>query len=136
MESVMAYKTNDGKLFSTRQEAIAYECIATSETKIDKFVVDNALDHLDGIRSVLLAWESFSQNENKNRSIRSLSFNVRTLNCLLAERISTVADLLRYTENDLLRTPNLGRKALNEIKEVLLGNGWQLSTASIRSPEV
>lgn len=135
METVMAYKTNDGKLFGTRQEAIAHEVVYTSETRIDKFVRDNGLEHLEGIKSVLSAWEAFNQHEQKNRSINSFSFNVRTLNCLLAERISTVADLLQYSEHDLLRTPNLGRKSLDEIKEVLLGNGWQLSATSKYSKE-
>lgn len=44
---------------------------------------------------------------------------VRTVDCLKAKNIYRVAELIKHTETELLRTPNLGRKSLNEIKEVL-----------------
>ncbi|MEK7769226.1 MAG: DNA-directed RNA polymerase subunit alpha C-terminal domain-containing protein, partial [Pseudomonadota bacterium] len=47
-------------------------------------------------------------------------------NCLKAENIYYIGDLIQRTETELLRTPNLGRKSLNEIKEVLASHGLTL----------
>ena len=47
-------------------------------------------------------------------------------NCLKAENIYYIGDLIQRTENELLKTPNLGRKSLNEIKEVLASRGLTL----------
>ena len=135
MEHVIAYKTKDGKIFDTRQEAIAYEVTLATQDMVDTFIRANALNNPEEVRNLLLLWAAFSKEEAKNRSIHTLSFNVRTLNCLLAENITTIVGLLKYSENDLLKTPNLGRKSLNEIKDVLLGNGWQLSATSINHAE-
>ena len=51
---------------------------------------------------------------------------VRSANCLKAENIYYIGDLIQRTENELLKTPNLGRKSLNEIKEVLAQRGLTL----------
>ena len=51
---------------------------------------------------------------------------VRSANCLKAENIYYIGDLIQRTENELLKTPNLGRKSLNEIKEVLAARGLTL----------
>ena len=130
MEHVIAFKTKDGKFFDTRQEAIAYEIAMESQNRIDMFIATNSLPNPEEVSKLIQAWEAFNKNQNMNRSIHSLSFTSRSLRCLQAENITTVAQLLKYSENDLLKTPNLGRKSLNEIKEVLLGNGWQLSGTS------
>ncbi|HHT7854454.1 TPA: DNA-directed RNA polymerase subunit alpha C-terminal domain-containing protein [Pasteurella multocida] len=58
--------------------------------------------------------------------IHDLEFTVRTENCLKAEGIVTVYDLVQYDEIFLLKTPNLGRKSLNEIKDVLSNRGLSL----------
>jgi len=47
-------------------------------------------------------------------------------NCLKAENIYYIGDLIQRTETELLKTPNLGRKSLNEIKEVLASRGLTL----------
>ncbi len=60
------------------------------------------------------------------RSVEDLELTVRSLNCLKAENIYYIGDLIQRTENELLKTPNLGRKSLNEIKEVLSSRGLQL----------
>ena len=51
--------------------------------------------------------------------VDDLELTVRSANCLKAENIYYIGDLIQRTENELLKTPNLGRKSLNEIKEVL-----------------
>ena len=48
---------------------------------------------------------------------------MRSANCLKAENIYYIGDLIQRTETELLKTPNLGRKSLNEIKEVLASRG-------------
>ena len=53
------------------------------------------------------------------KSVDELELTVRSLNCLTAENIKTIGQLVTKTENDLLKTPNLGRKSLKEIKEEL-----------------
>lgn len=60
------------------------------------------------------------------RPIDDLELTVRSANCLKAESISYIGDLIQRTENELLKTPNLGRKSLNEIKEVLAAHGLTL----------
>jgi len=60
------------------------------------------------------------------RPIDELELTVRSANCLKAENIFYVGDLIQRTENELLKTPNLGRKSLNEIKEVLAARGLTL----------
>ncbi|MDR0406933.1 MAG: DNA-directed RNA polymerase subunit alpha [Holosporales bacterium] len=56
---------------------------------------------------------------NLLRRIEELEFSVRVLNCLKGENIVYVGDLVQFSEYKMLRTPNFGRKSLNEIKEVL-----------------
>lgn len=53
------------------------------------------------------------------RSVDDLELTVRSANCLKAENINFIGDLVQRSEVDLLRTPNLGKKSLNEIKSVL-----------------
>ncbi len=53
------------------------------------------------------------------KPLDELELTVRSANCLKAEHIHYIGDLVQKTESDLLRTPNLGKKSLNEIKEVL-----------------
>lgn len=60
------------------------------------------------------------------RPVDDLELTVRSANCLKAESINYIGDLIQRTENELLKTPNLGRKSLNEIKEVLSARGLTL----------
>ena len=60
------------------------------------------------------------------RPVDDLELTVRSANCLKAESIYYIGDLIQRTENELLKTPNLGRKSLNEIKEVLASRGLTL----------
>lgn len=60
------------------------------------------------------------------KSVDELELTVRSANCLKAENIYYIGDLVQRIENDLLKTPNLGKKSLTEIKEVLATRGLSL----------
>ncbi|WP_298218690.1 DNA-directed RNA polymerase subunit alpha [Halothiobacillus sp.] len=60
------------------------------------------------------------------RPVDDLELTVRSANCLKAENIFYIGDLIQRSENELLKTPNLGRKSLNEIKDVLASKGLVL----------
>ncbi|MFK8068244.1 MAG: DNA-directed RNA polymerase subunit alpha [Gammaproteobacteria bacterium] len=60
------------------------------------------------------------------RSIDDLELTVRSANCLKAESICYIGDLIQRTEVELLKTPNLGKKSLTEIKSVLAARGLSL----------
>ena len=60
------------------------------------------------------------------RPVDDLELTPRSSNCLKAQSIHYIGDLIQYTENELLRTPNLGRKSLNEIKQVLAEHNLSL----------
>jgi len=60
------------------------------------------------------------------RPVDDLELTVRSANCLKAENIYYIGDLIRRTEVELLKTPNLGKKSLTEIKDVLASRGLSL----------
>jgi DNA-directed RNA polymerase subunit alpha len=70
-------------------------------------------------------------NRNLLRKVDELELSVRSANCLKNDNIVYIGDLVQKTEQEMLRTPNFGRKSLNEIKEVLgsmgLGLGMTVS---------
>lgn len=65
-------------------------------------------------------------NPNLLRKVDELELSVRSANCLKNDNIVYIGDLVQKTEAELLRTPNFGRKSLNEIKEVLAQMGLHL----------
>ena len=60
------------------------------------------------------------------RPVDDLELTVRSANCLKAENIYYIGDLVQKTENELLKTPNLGKKSLTEIKDVLASRSLSL----------
>ena len=60
------------------------------------------------------------------KKVDELELSVRSANCLKNDNIVYIGDLIQKTESEMLRTPNFGRKSLNEIKEVLSGMGLHL----------
>ena len=60
------------------------------------------------------------------KKVDELELSVRSANCLKNDNIIYIGDLVQKTEAEMLRTPNFGRKSLNEIKEVLSGMGLHL----------
>jgi len=76
------------------------------------------------------------------RPVDDLELTVRSANCLKAENIYYIGDLIQRTEVELLKTPNLGKKSLTEIKDVLASRGLSLGMrlenwppASLRSDD-
>ena len=65
-------------------------------------------------------------NPNLLKKVDELELSVRSANCLKNDNIVYIGDLVQKTENEMLRTPNFGRKSLNEIKEVLSTMGLNL----------
>ena len=65
-------------------------------------------------------------NRNLLRKVDELELSVRSANCLKNDNIVYIGDLVQKSEQEMLRTPNFGRKSLNEIKEVLAGMGLSL----------
>ena len=70
--------------------------------------------------------EELPFNRNLLRKVDELELSVRSANCLKNDNIVYIGDLVQKTESDMLRTPNFGRKSLNEIKEVLSQMGLYL----------
>lgn len=60
------------------------------------------------------------------KPVDDLELTVRSANCLKAENIYYIGDLVQHTETELLKTPNLGKKSLTEIKDVLAQRGFTL----------
>jgi len=81
--------------------------------------------------------EEFSKNRTDiltgilmSLSVEDLELTVRAVNCLATEKIFSVEDLTKRTESELLKLPNLGKKAIREIKDVLAERGLSLSKES------
>ena len=70
--------------------------------------------------------EEIPFNRNLLRKVDELELSVRSANCLKNDNIIYIGDLVQKTEAEMLRTPNFGRKSLNEIKEVLVNMGLTL----------
>jgi DNA-directed RNA polymerase subunit alpha len=70
--------------------------------------------------------EELPFNKNLLRKVDELELSVRSANCLKNDNIIYIGDLVQKTEAEMLRTPNFGRKSLNEIKEVLAQMGLHL----------
>lgn len=119
-------------------------------TDLDKLIIDletnGTIDPEEAIRraatilqqqvAVFVDLESESEPETVEeedeidpillRPVDDLELTVRSANCLKAENIYYIGDLIRRTEVELLKTPNLGKKSLTEIKDVLASRGLSL----------
>jgi DNA-directed RNA polymerase subunit alpha len=119
-------------------------------TNLDKLVLDletdGTIDPEEAIRRaatilqhqlavfVDLEGESLSEPEEKEeeidpillRPVDDLELTVRSANCLKAENLYYIGDLIQRTEVELLKTPNLGKKSLTEIKDVLASKGLSM----------
>lgn len=143
----------DASFSPVRRVAYSVESARVEQrTDLDKLVIDletnGTLDPEEAIRrsatilqqqlspfvdlkSSFIAKETSEQqaiNPIFLRPVDDLELTVRSANCLKAESIFYIGDLVHRTENDLLKTPNLGKKSLTEIKNVLASHGLSLGT--------
>jgi len=119
-------------------------------TNLDKLIIeletDGTIDPEEAIRSAatilqdqLFAFVDLRSKEEAEpegqepdidpillRQVDDLELTVRSANCLKAEQIYYIGDLIQRTEVELLKTPNLGKKSLTEIKDVLASRGLSL----------
>ena len=108
---VMKIET-DGSLAA--EDAIAYAARIFQE-QLSLFV------NFDEPKEIVQQPKSIEPEFNKNllKKVDELELSVRSMNCLKNDNIIYIGDLVQKTEPEMLRTPNFGRKSLNEIKEVL-----------------
>jgi DNA-directed RNA polymerase subunit alpha len=141
----------DASFSPVRRVAFAVENARVEQrTNLDKLVLDietnGTIDAEEAVRTAadiltdqLSVFGDFTQRqrgESKQaaagvdpvllRPIDDLELTVRSANCLKAENIYYIGDLIQRTEVELLKTPNLGKKSLTEIKEVLAQRGLSL----------
>ncbi|OYU98565.1 MAG: DNA-directed RNA polymerase subunit alpha, partial [Burkholderiales bacterium PBB5] len=102
---------------------------ASAKILVDQLAVFAGLEMVEGVGGVYPG-PGERQKDNHDpillRPVDELELTVRSANCLKAENIYYIGDLIQRTETELLKTPNLGRKSLNEIKEVLASRGLTL----------
>ena len=103
--------------------------LETDGTLDPKMAIEHSATILQQQLSAFVDLDAIAEQEAKKdqndfdpillRSIEELELTVRSTNCLKAESIFLIGDLIHRSEFDLLKTPNLGKKSLNEIKDVL-----------------
>ena len=96
------------------EEAIAYSA-RIFQDQLSMFV--NFDDPQEVVKEIKSTEPEF--NRNLLKRVEELELSVRSMNCLKNDNIIYIGDLVQKTEPEMLRTPNFGRKSLNEIKEVL-----------------
>lgn len=141
----------DASYSPVRRVAYVVEAARVEQrTDLDKLVIDletnGTIDPEEAIRraatilqqqiAVFVDLEQESKPEKKEqreevdpillRPVDDLELTVRSANCLKAENIYYIGDLVQRTEVELLKTPNLGKKSLTEIKDVLASKGLSL----------
>jgi DNA-directed RNA polymerase subunit alpha len=122
---VMEIETNGAM---TPEEAIR----ASAKILVEQLIVFTSLEGQGGVE--LGALRAVHEQDGPEppaillRPVDELELTVRSANCLKAENIYYIGDLVQRSETELLKTPNLGRKSLNEIKEVLASRGLTLGT--------
>jgi DNA-directed RNA polymerase subunit alpha len=141
----------DASFSPVRKVSYAVENARVNQrTDLDKLIIDlstnGTIDPEEAIRraatilrdqlSVFVDLEAEASAEPKRaetsidpmllRSVDDLELTVRSANCLKAENIFYIGDLILRSEAELLKTPNLGKKSLNEIKDVLASRGLSL----------
>jgi DNA-directed RNA polymerase alpha subunit len=130
MEVITTYKAVDGKTFETEQECRVHEAaIFAMENGLDKFLGSRNLSDPEQtlVRSAIIDWEARKRSPASSKSsLDVLELSTRTLTCLREGRIETIEDLVNSTENALMRIPGMGRRSINEIKEILEMRGLAL----------
>ena len=108
---IMSIETNGSVI---PEDSVAYAARIMDE-QLKLFI--NFEEPVDDVEVVVP--EESSLNINLLRKVEELELSVRSANCLKNDEIVYIGDLVQKSESEMLRTPNFGRKSLNEIKEVL-----------------
>jgi DNA-directed RNA polymerase subunit alpha len=103
------------------EDAVAYAARILQD-QLQLFI--NFEEPKEAVREIASTEPEF--NRNLLRKVDELELSVRSANCLKNDNIVYIGDLIQKTEAEMLRTPNFGRKSLNEIKEVLAQMGLHL----------
>ena len=123
----------DGSL--TPDDAVAYAARILARSAVD----------LRQLRRARVRWrqeedDGLEFNPLLLKKVDELELSVRSANCLKNDNIVYIGDLIQKTEAEMLRTPNFGRKSLNEIKEVLSGMGctsvWMSKTGRLTTSKI
>ncbi len=104
----------------TPEDAVAYAARILQDQLKPFINFDEPENEVEDIK------EELPFNRNLLKKVEELELSVRSANCLKNDNIVYIGDLVQKTEAEMLRTPNFGRKSLNEIKEVLAKMGIHL----------
>ena len=146
VNKVEAYRASNGRLFETAQECRIHETALIWRTCINQFVESDFCPCQRGttqewmVHKVIVGWEQFKEahvasEPSGNREVAAdrladvsaLGLVLRSELSLHGANINTVEELIRHTEVDLLKIPNLGNKSLSEIKTALAVRGLSLA---------
>jgi DNA-directed RNA polymerase subunit alpha len=111
--------TTDGSV--TPEDAVAFSA-RIMQDQLSNFINFEEPEE-EEVQEVL---EDLPFNKNLLRKVEELELSVRSANCLKNDNIVYIGDLVQRSEPEMLRTPNFGRKSLNEIREVLKIMGLEL----------
>src|SRR5574343_451524 len=127
---VIGHLMLDASFSPLRRVAYSVEAARVEQrTDLDKLVMDietNGVIDPEDTTSGTDGGKSAPIDPVLLKPVDDLELTVRSANCLKAENIYYIGDLIQRTETELLKTPNLGRKSLNEIKDVLASRGLTL----------
>jgi DNA-directed RNA polymerase alpha subunit len=131
MKSITAYKTKDGKIFESKDDATDHVFGWLLTDRLDEFSKQEDCPYPDGVansqmRKSIIAWERDKQRLIHTGPIDDLQLTQRTTSVLKAEGIYAISDLIQIERKELLKTPNMGRKSLEEIIEALRQRGMGL----------
>jgi DNA-directed RNA polymerase subunit alpha len=118
----------------TPDDAVAYAARILQDqlqlfVHFDEGMVVSSAPSVSGVPAALGAEPEQDSNQLNRyllKKVDELELSVRSANCLKNDNIIYIGDLVQKTEAEMLRTPNFGRKSLNEIKEVLSSMGLRL----------
>ncbi len=130
----VSYKVENSRVGQVTDYDKLFLTIETNGTITPEMSVALAARILQDQLQTFISFEEVKENEeaeeeilkfdrNLLRKVDELELSVRSQNCLKNDNIVYIGDLVRKTESEMLKTPNFGRKSLNEIKEVLASMG-------------
>ncbi len=125
--------TNKVDLAEIRKRVTRLSEIKTQISALTK-EQEELLEYLHGLGTVLRELQddlnslmpASGLSIDKTLPVKALGLSVRILNCLVCEDIRTIGQLVQKTEDELIRTPNFGKKSMGDLKEALAKHGLSL----------